>query len=57
MKNRELINLLLSLPEEIEIFYEDPLYGGVLQELVPSDLQLSEDQLLIRIPFAHFEGD
>ena len=57
MKIDELVVLLLSFPEETEVFYEDPLYGGVLQEVVNSDFQFVEDQLLIRVPFAHFEED
>ena len=57
MKVKELAELLSSLPEDMEVFYEDPMYGGVLQELVPSDLQLIEEQILIRIPFAYFEED
>ena len=57
MKVEDLIILLLSFPEDTEVFYEDPLYGGVLQEVISSDFQFVEDQLLIRVPFAHFEED
>ena len=57
MKIDELVVLLLSFPEETEVFYEDPLYGGVLQEVISSDFQFVEDQLLIRVPFTQFEED
>lgn len=56
MTAKELAELFLSFPEEMEVFYEDPLYGGVLRELVPSDVQCGEDQILVSIPLFETEN-